>query len=307
MCNISDIKHNNFTEFNDAEVQVAASLFWVDGCLCVLFALLTHFNYTRVTVLNYSVCTPATSNMQWIWFFIFTALSSIMSGLNLWLNRELNKLYRYPVITGWFANLFSILSLVFAVKYQWKCREEAYNDMTTTSVEETTPILFQQNGMNVFLRPSKADVFFVGLFLLSAGFFIAAWIEPIEDKNLFYWIAHSFMWLLQLVIFLMILIIHCTMTRDGPSVFIKCVLMAGVIFNSLSDIPANVWLNCILNRNKDAKGPCYDGFVGLILLSHVAFFFVMKTEFRRLRDVAIWHVADRIDNLETNQSKLQKR
>ena len=34
------------------------------------------------------------------------------------------------------------------------------------------------------------------------------------------------------------------------------------------------------------KGWCYDVLVGLILLSHVAFFFVMRTEFLRLKDVS---------------------
>lgn len=40
-------KRSSFIEINNAEVQVALSLFWADGFLCVLFALLTHFNYTR--------------------------------------------------------------------------------------------------------------------------------------------------------------------------------------------------------------------------------------------------------------------
>ena len=28
-------------------VETAAGLFWADGCLCILFALATHFKYTR--------------------------------------------------------------------------------------------------------------------------------------------------------------------------------------------------------------------------------------------------------------------
>ena len=35
-------------DINSHEVHVAASLFWADGCLCVLFALLAHFKYTRL-------------------------------------------------------------------------------------------------------------------------------------------------------------------------------------------------------------------------------------------------------------------
>ena len=85
---------------------------------------------------------------------------------------------------------------------------------------------------------------------------------------------------------------------------IKCALMAGVLCNALSDIPAYIWLNCILTDRK--KGTIYAVYVGLILLSHVAFFSVMRTEFQRLKDFVIWNVIDKMDNLEKNYSKLEK-
>ncbi|XP_028406361.1 uncharacterized protein LOC114528843 [Dendronephthya gigantea] len=301
MCNWKNIKQNNLSSFSDKTVA-AVSIFWADGFLCLLFVLLTHFKYTRITVLNYSVCTIATSNTQWIWFFIFTALSSVMNGLYFFFLHE-KKRKEFPVITAWLANLLSIMSLLFAVKYQWKQREEAYNNMTntngasTTSTDETSPILFQQNGTSAIQNPSKTDVFFVLLFLLSAGFFIAAWTKETE---IFYWVAHILLWIIQAAIFIIILIIHYKITHEGPSVFVKCILLAAVMANAVTDIPSYIWLNCILEDENPAEDAfkCYDILIGLVLLSHIAFFFVMRTEFLRLKDVARWRVAGEIDNLD---------
>ena len=148
-----------------------------------------------------------------------------MNGLNLWpYEAEMEK--NYPVITAWLADLLSVLSLVFAVKYQWEYREKAYdaNMANTTSFEERTPILPQQNGMTSFLKPSKADVFLVLLFLASGGFFITALIKKDGSgcsTEAFYWTAYGILWLLQLIIFVLILKIHCTVTEGGPSVIIK--------------------------------------------------------------------------------------
>ncbi|XP_046839316.1 uncharacterized protein LOC124433567 [Xenia sp. Carnegie-2017] len=297
MCNLSGIKHYEFADISNNTAHAAVGLFWADGCLCILFAVLGYFRYSWVRVLHYSICMSATSNLPWVAFFTLTAISSTMNGLLFFLKK--NEHHYGIVITGCILNLCSILFLAFAVNYQWKHREEAYDDLTNSlRTSETTPILYDESRLISLMKHSKIDAIPLFIFVLSCGFFIAAWIKK---RNNFFWLALSFKWCLQIVVFVSVLIIHCKTTVQGPTVVVKCALLAGVLFNSISYIPSYIWLKCIFKYDDIVTGVFYDALVGLIISSHIVFFFVMRAEFLRLKDVARWHVASRIHDLNPTE------
>ena len=63
-----------------------------------------------------------------------------------------------------------------------------------------------------------------------------------------------------------------------------------MFFSTPRDIPLHIWIECIMTHydsdERKLSEASYDALVGVVLLSHLAFFVVLRAEFLRLKDVS---------------------
>lgn len=296
------------------EHPITSFIYIVTAILCILFSIVTHLKYNRVTVLNLTVQSNVISNNAWIAYFIVVFVRStlgagIYGATSANENEQAVRLNVYFIADGVLKSL-EIFCLLCALNHQWKYRSAGFLQQEIRSLnlgQDSESDSGSQYRLIVKVSRYKATTLFVAQFLLVILFLILLEALNVHARQVeaLYWTYMALFWTQASLTIIWVISIVTNENEDGPTLVTKFFLAAGVFITLPGDIPSFVWSSCMkCNCEPWPFLTSYDFALFLLIPAVIIFFLVLRKEYLRLDQEAQYSVlGDEVDSLFSVHSR----